>query len=73
MSYIMKPISGKEMCKVLERNGWFLKRIKGSHHIYGKTGIDVIITVPVHGNCDLRTGTQKKIMRDAGLTDNDLT
>ncbi|MFO0969125.1 MAG: type II toxin-antitoxin system HicA family toxin [Gemmataceae bacterium] len=69
----MKAISGKAMCKVLERNGWELKRTKSSHHIYGKPGVDVIVTVPVHGNRDLRTGTQKKIMKDAGLTENDLT
>lgn len=29
-------------------------------------------TVPVHGNTDLKPGTQRSIMRDAGLTDADL-
>jgi predicted RNA binding protein YcfA (HicA-like mRNA interferase family) len=28
--------------------------------------------VPVHGNQDLKPGTQRGIMRDAGLTDDDL-
>ena len=68
----MKPISGKKMCKVLERSGWQLARIKSSHHIYKKLGHAAIITVPVHGNKDLRTGTQDTIMKQAGLTDDDL-
>ena len=68
----MKPISGKQMCKVLERHGWMLSRTKGSHCIYKKTGKAAIITVPVHGNKDLRTGTQATIMKDAGLSDSDL-
>jgi predicted RNA binding protein YcfA (HicA-like mRNA interferase family) len=32
----MKTISGKEFCKLLEKKGWVLKRINGSHHIYTK-------------------------------------
>ncbi|WP_428977181.1 type II toxin-antitoxin system HicA family toxin [Microcystis aeruginosa] len=28
----MKSISGKKLCKVLEKLGWILVRIKGSHY-----------------------------------------
>ena len=68
----MKPISGKNMCKVLERHGWHLSRIKSSHHIYKKASETAIITVPVHANKDLRPGTQATIMKAAGLTSDDL-
>ena len=68
----MKPISGKKMCKVLERHGWGLARIKSSHHIYKKSGEAAIITVPVHGNKDLRPGTKATIMKDAALAEEDL-
>jgi hypothetical protein len=34
----MRPISGKELCRKLHEAGWQLKRIKGSHHIFGKAG-----------------------------------
>ena len=68
----MKPISGKKMCKVLEQHGWHLARTKSSHHIYKKPGEAAHITVPVHGNKDLRHGTQNTIMKEAGLTDDDL-
>jgi len=30
------------------------------------------VTVPVHGNRTLKTGLQKSIMKDAGLTEDDL-
>jgi predicted RNA binding protein YcfA (HicA-like mRNA interferase family) len=46
----MKSVSGKEFAKILERQGWTLLRVQGSHHIYGKTGSDVRLSVPVHGN-----------------------
>lgn len=68
----MKAISGKTLCKIVERNGWELKRITGSHHIYARKGIDVIISIPVHGNRDLPKGTLKSIMKDAELTEEDL-
>ncbi|MBS1859919.1 MAG: type II toxin-antitoxin system HicA family toxin, partial [Acidobacteria bacterium] len=32
----MKPVTGPEMCRLIEANGWSLKRINGSHHIYAK-------------------------------------
>jgi predicted RNA binding protein YcfA (HicA-like mRNA interferase family) len=60
------------MCKVLERHGRQLSRIRSSHHIYTKPGVPTIITVPVHGNRDMRTGLQAHIMKQAGLTDADL-
>ncbi|MEH2233167.1 MAG: type II toxin-antitoxin system HicA family toxin [Nostoc sp.] len=49
-----------------------MKRITGSHHIYVKEGVDVILSVPVHSNRDLPIGTLKSIMKDAGLTEEDL-
>jgi len=68
----MKPISGKKFAKILERNGWQLLRIQGSHHIYGKAGIDIRLSVPVHKNQDLKLGLQNHFMKVAGLTEADL-
>jgi predicted RNA binding protein YcfA (HicA-like mRNA interferase family) len=68
----VKPVSGKRMCKVLERRGWSLDRINGSHHVYESPDHPFTISVPVHGNRDIPTGTQRTIMRLAGLTDADL-
>ena len=68
----MKSISGKALCKIIERYGWELKRVTGSHHIYAKEDISIILSIPVHSNRDLPTGTLRSIMKDAGLTEEDL-
>jgi hypothetical protein len=48
----MKSVSGKSLCKIVERYGWSLKRITGSHHIYIKEGMNVILSIPVHVSVD---------------------
>jgi len=68
----MKHVSGRRMCRILEQRGWTLARINGSHHIYRNDETRRQTVVPVHGNQDLKPGTQRAIMRDAGLTDDDL-
>ena len=68
----MKPVSGKEFTKVLEREGWSLLRIQGSHHIYGRQGSNVRLSIPVHGNQALKTGLLKHLMKLAELTEKEL-
>ena len=67
----MKAVSGKELCRALERRGWLLDRVRGSHHVY-KDPSGGHVSVPVHGNKTLKPGTQRAIMKDAGLTEADL-
>lgn len=68
----MKAVSGKELAKVLERNGWVLLRIQGSHHIFGKTGSDVRLSVPIHKNHSLKAGLLRHLLKQAGLGESDL-
>jgi len=68
----MKSVSGKDLAKLLERNGWELLRIKGSHHIYGKPGSEIRLSVPIHGNQALKTGLLRHFIKAAGLTEKDL-
>ena len=69
----MKPVSGKELCRIVERKGWSLDRITGSHHIYKhKDHVNVVLSIPVHGSKDLKIGTQAGLMRTAGLREADL-
>ena len=68
----MKSISGKKLCKVIEKFGWKLAKIKGSHHIYTKENVSTIVVIPIHGNRDLPIGTLKGILKDAGLNENDI-
>ena len=68
----MKAVSGKDFARVLERHGWSLLRVQGNHHIYGKTGSDVRLSVPIHGNQALKLGLLKHLMKMAGLSDAEL-
>ena len=68
----MKAVSGKELAKVLERHGWRLLRVTGSHHIYGKEGSVVRLSVPVHGSATLKTGLVRHLLKLAGLAEEDL-
>jgi len=68
----MKSISGKDFAKLLEKHGWNLFRVKGSHHVYGKAGSEIRISVPIHKNQTLKTGLLRHFMKMAGLTESDL-
>lgn len=59
-------VTGKEMVRKLQQAGWVIDRIRGSHHIMKKG--DKSIPVPVDGKMELPTGTERSILRGAGLT-----
>lgn len=68
----MKPISGKDFAKLVEKRGWSLLRIQGSHHIFGKSGSIVRLSVPIHKNQMLKAGLQRHLMKMANLREEDL-
>lgn len=68
----MKSVSGKALARALERHGRVLRRIHGSHHIYGKDGSVVRLSVPVHGNRPIKTGLLAHLLKHAGLGEEDL-
>ena len=68
----MKPVTGLDLCRALERHGWRLLRMQGSHRIYGKDNVPVRLSVPVHGGHQLKTGLLHHLMRMADLTEHDL-
>jgi predicted RNA binding protein YcfA (HicA-like mRNA interferase family) len=70
----LKAVTGGEMCRALERQGWQRCRTTGSHriYIYKKAGDPKTISVPVHAGKTLKPGLQRRIMKDAGLTEADL-
>jgi predicted RNA binding protein YcfA (HicA-like mRNA interferase family) len=68
----MKSVSGKELARVLERKGWILLRVQGSHYIYGKSGSDVRLSVPIHRNQSLKKGLLRHLLKVAGLSMEDL-
>lgn len=65
----MKAVSGKEMCRILERKGWMLLQVRGSHYKYSYGQVRIV--VPVHGNQSLKPELQRAIMKQAGITESD--
>ncbi len=66
----LPSLSGKDLCKVLEKEGFVLVRQTGSHCIYQKETDEgkVTIPVPVHSSRPLKKGTLHSILKKAGIT-----
>ena len=59
--------SAKRLIKILQKNGFLLKRSKGSHQIYYNPITHKTVIVPMHGNKDLPKGTFFTILKQAGI------
>ncbi|NIR50622.1 type II toxin-antitoxin system HicA family toxin [candidate division KSB1 bacterium] len=68
----MKAYFRKGFAKLLEKKGWELRRMKGSHHIYAKEGTPVRISVPIHGKSPLKIGLLKHFMKVAEIDESEL-
>lgn len=65
-------MTGKELLRLLIKHGWKIDRIHGSHHVLKKD--NQTITVPIHGNGDIKKGLLQSLLKQAGLkggNDND--
>jgi predicted RNA binding protein YcfA (HicA-like mRNA interferase family) len=63
----LRVLSGDEVCRVLEKNGFRLVRRRGSHASMQKAvpGSTVTVPIPLHG--ELKIGTLLSIIRQSGL------
>jgi predicted RNA binding protein YcfA (HicA-like mRNA interferase family) len=64
----LPAVNGKQVIKALEARGWYVKRIRGSHHVMRHPTIPDAIVVPVHGNRPVKGGKLGSILRVAGLS-----
>jgi predicted RNA binding protein YcfA (HicA-like mRNA interferase family) len=64
----MASVSGKEFAKAIESRGWVLLRINGSHHIYGKIGERMRLSIPIHGNQALKPGLLKAFLKATAMS-----
>lgn len=69
----MKSLSGREFARLVEAHGWTLLRIHGSHHIYGKPGSVVRLSIPIHGNRPLKTGLLRHLLKIADIPEKDFS
>ena len=62
-------VDGKRVIRGLQANGFRVERVVGSHHILVDSDDPRrAVTVPVHAGRDLKMGTLRAIIRQAGLT-----
>jgi predicted RNA binding protein YcfA (HicA-like mRNA interferase family) len=57
----------RDVIGLLERDGWLLVRMKGSHRQYKHLLKRGVVTVAGHPSLDLPPGTLKSIFKQAGL------
>ena len=58
--------SSGELIKMIEKDGWILVRVKGSHHHFKHPTKSGIVTVK-HPEKDTPMGTANNVLRQAGL------
>ena len=63
----LRVLSGRDVCKLLEAEGFSQVRQRGSHIVMQKRLGDTTTTVPVPDHSELKTGTLSSIIRQSGL------
>ena len=61
----------RQLIHALERAGFFVHHVRGSHRYLRQPDKAVLISVPYH-NKDLKRGTLSAILRQAGITAEEL-
>jgi len=57
----------RDAIKLIEDNGWYLVRTRGSHRQYKHPSRRGLVTVPGKAGNDLAPGTANSILKQAGL------
>lgn len=68
----LPAVTGREVVQALQRVGFRLTHVRGSHHYLVKPGSARLVVVPVHRHRDLPRGTLRSILRQAELSGDEL-
>ena len=60
------PLTAREIVRKIEAIGWRFLRQRGSHRIFVHDTLPGLVVVPMHKG-DLPYGTERRIMKDAGI------
>lgn len=63
---MLRRVNSREVIAALTADGWYLERIKGSHHHFHHPTKPGVVTVP-HPKKDLKRGLVRSIERQAGI------
>ncbi|MBC7339288.1 MAG: type II toxin-antitoxin system HicA family toxin [Firmicutes bacterium] len=64
--------SDRAVLRALQRLGFVVTHVRGSHYYLRRPGEGGLVVVPVHGHRDLPVGTMQSILRQAGMTAEEL-
>ena len=59
-------VRSKDLIRLVEREVWVLRRVRGSHHQFKHPTKPGLVTIP-HPKKDMPQGTVKNILRQAGI------
>ncbi|NLB01331.1 MAG: addiction module toxin, HicA family [Methanomicrobiales archaeon] len=59
-------LTAQKIIKILEKQGFVLDRVKGSHHLFYHPEAKRQVVVPVHGR-EVPTGTLLENLKQAGI------
>jgi predicted RNA binding protein YcfA (HicA-like mRNA interferase family) len=68
----LPSLTPQKVIQILEKKGFVLDKIKGSHHIYYNQEIKKRVVVPLHKK-DLPKGTLLEILKQAGISKEELS
>ncbi len=57
----------RELIRIVEKDGWYIVREKGSHRQFHHQVKKGLVTIPGHFNDDVAKGTLNSILKQAGL------
>jgi predicted RNA binding protein YcfA (HicA-like mRNA interferase family) len=57
----------RDIIKLIENDGWYLDRTRGSHRQYRHNDKKGVVTIAGKPSDDLAPGTQNSILKQAGL------
>jgi len=63
----LRTLSGREICRILEKHGFREVRRRGSHIIMQSRREETSVTVPVPDHRETRIGTLLSIIRQSGV------
>jgi predicted RNA binding protein YcfA (HicA-like mRNA interferase family) len=61
------PIKVRDLIRMVEQDGWKLVRVTGSHRHYRHPDKSGTVTIPGHPSDVLAIGTEKSVLKQAGL------
>lgn len=64
----LRLLSGRDVCKILNKHGFAEIRQRGSHIVMQKRTLEGTITVPVPDHKEIRVGTLQSIIRQSGVS-----